>query len=137
VQFALATNGERAVLWHRCDTPTSFAWDAEIDSGADRWQASLRIPLDAIAAALGSPASAAWTFLAGFTTRPRACDRAAWRAEGHEPDGLVADPLLADPARGDFSLRPGSPALSVGFVPFVGPEPSSATGDADEEQHAG
>jgi hypothetical protein len=34
----------------------------------------------------------------------------AWRAVGQEANGLAADPLLAAPERGDFSLQVGSPA---------------------------
>jgi hypothetical protein len=36
---------------------------------------------------------------------------------------MVADPQFRSPATGDFSLLPGSPAASVGFVPF---DPSQA-----------
>lgn len=50
---------------------------------------------------------------------------AEWQARGQDRDSLIADPLFTDPAAGDFSLRPGSPAIKIGFKPIgvssVGP----------------
>ncbi len=40
------------------------------------------------------------------------------REEGIEQNSVVADPLFVDIARGDFSLRPDSPALALGFEPI-------------------
>ncbi|MBR5219362.1 MAG: right-handed parallel beta-helix repeat-containing protein, partial [Clostridia bacterium] len=42
----------------------------------------------------------------------------AAQAAGMEEDSVCADPLFADPAAGDFSLSPDSPAFAIGFVPF-------------------
>ncbi len=48
-----------------------------------------------------------------------------WRARGKDIHSTYADPLFIDPARGDFSLKAGSPALALGFKPIdlesVGP----------------
>ena len=52
----------------------------------------------------------------------------AWAACGKETGGVFADPLFADPARLDFTLKPGSPALALGFRPFD----TSAAGAVDE-----
>ncbi len=48
---------------------------------------------------------------------------AQWQARGFDKGSLVADPLFRAPNRGDFSLREGSPAHKIGFVPF---DPSRA-----------
>lgn len=50
-----------------------------------------------------------------------------WRAKGQDAHSKIADPLFADPEHYDFRLKPGSPALELGFHPIdasqVGPRP--------------
>jgi hypothetical protein len=62
-----------------------------------------------------------------FDTRPDAAVEslkfsgatlAAWRQRGHDTNSIFADPLFVAPEKGDFSLRPGSPALKAGFQPI-------------------
>ena len=40
------------------------------------------------------------------------------QAVGKEKASLFGDPLFVDPAGGDFSFRPGSPALALGIEPL-------------------
>jgi len=48
-----------------------------------------------------------------------------WQAAGMDAESVVADPLFVDPENGDFTLKPESPALKLGFRPIdvsiVGP----------------
>ena len=50
-----------------------------------------------------------------------------WKELGLDKDSVVADPLFVAPEKGDFTLKPDSPALKLGFQPIdvsqVGPRP--------------
>jgi parallel beta-helix repeat protein len=50
-----------------------------------------------------------------------------WKEQGLDKDSVIADPMFADPDKGDFTLKPDSPALKLGFQPIdvsrVGPRP--------------
>ena len=41
-----------------------------------------------------------------------------WKASGKEVGGVYADPLFVDAEARDFRIRPGSPALKLGFKPW-------------------
>ncbi|MHB8900016.1 MAG: right-handed parallel beta-helix repeat-containing protein [Thermoguttaceae bacterium] len=45
-------------------------------------------------------------------------DLEAWRKLGYDRHSIIADPMFVDPDRNDYRLKPGSPALQIGFVPF-------------------
>jgi hypothetical protein len=43
---------------------------------------------------------------------------ADWQFMGRDTNSVVADPLFVAPEKGDWTLRPESPALKLGFVPI-------------------
>lgn len=41
-----------------------------------------------------------------------------WHQSGQDIDSIIADPMFVDPNKGNFGLRPGSPAIKMGFKPI-------------------
>ena len=71
---------------------------------------------------------------------------AQWQGAGEDVGGVVADPLVADLAGGDFRLLPGSPALQRGFQQLQGgwgttmtqaPTPAAGAGAGGRAAQAG
>ena len=50
-----------------------------------------------------------------FTTEK---DRKAFSAQGCDANSIVGDPMFVDPAKGDYRVKEGSPALKIGFKNF-------------------
>jgi len=52
------------------------------------------------------------------TGMPGAESFAQWQEKGFDTHSVVADPLFVDPENDDYSLKPDSPALKLGFKPI-------------------
>jgi len=48
----------------------------------------------------------------------RRVDLEGWRALGFDRNSVFADPQFVDPAKNDYRVKPGSPALALGFKNF-------------------
>lgn len=60
---------------------------------------------------------------------------ADWQFLGRDTTSVVADPLFVTPEKGDWTLKPESPALKLGFRPFDWKQ-AGVTGDAAWRQLA-
>lgn len=87
---------ERNLCW--CDSPNMA--DAVWDLGLMRCRSNLYCNIE------GKPF--AW----------KGKSFAEWQAIGQDAGSVLADPLFVAPEKGDFRLKPDSPALRLGFVPF-------------------
>jgi parallel beta-helix repeat protein len=54
----------------------------------------------------------------GDICHPVAHSLAKWQELGFDPHGQLADPLFVNPQADDYSLKPDSPALKMGFEPI-------------------
>ena len=54
----------------------------------------------------------------GKGTETRVLSLEQWRKLGYDRHSVFADPMFVDAANGDYRLRPGSPALKLGFESF-------------------
>lgn len=41
-----------------------------------------------------------------------------WREKGMDKNSIIADPMFVAPEKDDFRLKPDSPAIKMGFIPF-------------------
>ena len=118
-QIALASDAETLVLWYDCAEQAGFACVTKAEEIPGGWQATLRIPLAPILASADGSGTPEWCFFVGFSV-PVSADGTEWASwqRDHDAEGAMTDPLFIDPRHGDFRLRPDSPALALGFVPF-------------------
>jgi len=140
VQFGVASDGAKAVVWHGCDAPAALSWQAATVPAEDGWAVTLTVPLEAVEAwirqncDIRKTQAVEWRGLAGATVAPLPPDFAAWQRHSGDGSGVVADPRFADPQRGDFRLRPDSPAFALGFLPFACPANDATFPDSGREQ---
>ena len=55
---------------------------------------------------------------AGLPVKFKELSFAQWQASGQDVHSIIADPMFENPEKGDFRLKPGSPAEKIGFKPF-------------------
>jgi hypothetical protein len=127
IQIGISSDGATETIGHGFLADSLTEWRATTEQHGAAWRVQLEIPLDKWAGEAGCKEGADWLFLAGFGMLTGSADWTAWQERGHDPCGVVADPLFADPAAGDFRLPSASPALTMGFVPLdlssAGPQP--------------
>lgn len=84
-------------------------WDNDSPLLGSNWRDNnFRMDYNLYFNAAGKPV----TFPGGLTLKQ-------WqRQRGQDEHSMIADPMLVNPKKDDFRLKPGSPALKLGFEPF-------------------
>ena len=59
-----------------------------------------------------------------------------WQTGGQDEGSIIADPMFANPTNGDFRLKPGSPAVRIGFKPFDSSQAGRLNASSEPEQLA-
>jgi parallel beta-helix repeat protein len=90
-----------------------FHYPAEGEAEFDRRLGKLELQLE-----FRSPTGTAEIGDLVFEEVQPASEWEAWQQAGGDVHSVIADPLFVDAERGDFRLRPESPALKLGFEPI-------------------
>jgi len=128
VRLIVTADGADSATWYGCESPSTLDWKHSAVPAEDSWSATLTVSLDAIVAwirgacGISDAQPVEWRSLCSVALPLAPLDFAAWQQHSGDKTGIIADPLFMDPKRGDFRLRPNSPALALGFVPFTCPE---------------
>jgi hypothetical protein len=124
VRFVVTADGCDGMDWHGCERAETFDWKRSAVRGEKEWSASLTVSLNAIEAwirrsrGIAATTPADWRCLCAVALPLATLDIDAWRRHVDDRTGIAADPMFVNPRGGDFRLRPESPALGLGFVPF-------------------
>jgi hypothetical protein len=140
--ICIGEGGDREIynnIWYAAQTPVVFA--VEKGSFGDRYHHNIAVLASEVAYSLSAPSELigslkeidyncffrpGGSFHAAVISLPEeeAFDPPAsytwsdWKKLGFDRNSAWADPLLDDPAKGDFQLREESPACNLGFASF-------------------
>jgi hypothetical protein len=129
VRFIVTADGDDDVCWFKCSSPREWQWSRSATPLEDSWSATMTVDLAKIAAHIRSACAieeahpVEWRYLCSVALPVASLDFEAWQKHSGDVAGMVADPLFVDPKNGDFRLKPDSPALKQGFIPFDCPGP--------------
>ncbi|MBI2298089.1 MAG: right-handed parallel beta-helix repeat-containing protein [Armatimonadetes bacterium] len=109
--WARPVAGTAAAEWKRVEV--TFRFPAEGDAGWHDGMTFIRIRID-----VSQGTGTLWVDDVELREAEVLTEWEAWQAQGLDQHSVIADPQFVDRAGGDYRLRPGSPALALGFQPL-------------------